>query len=52
MKNSTSLSDYEKEILLRKVREKNQYLMSSLELYEISHDAEELLDTLKILLKN
>ncbi len=48
---SNAFNEGEKESLKRKVIEKNQILMSSLELYEISQDAEELIDTLIILLK-
>lgn len=46
-----AFNEGEKESLKRKIIEKNQILMSSLELYEISQDAEELIDTLIILLK-
>jgi hypothetical protein len=45
-------NEYEKEILMKKCREKNQFLMSSIEFYEQSKDAEELIDTLRIILKN
>lgn len=49
---SNIFNEYEKEILMRKCREKNQILMSTIEFYEQSKDADELIDTLKIILKN
>jgi hypothetical protein len=42
----------EKEILIKKFNQKNINLMSSYELYEINNDEEELVETLKIILRN
>jgi hypothetical protein len=48
---SSTFTQNEKEFFIRAALQKNQYLMSSIELYETSKDPEELVDSLRILLK-
>jgi hypothetical protein len=48
---SSHFTQSEREFFRQAALQKNQYLMSSIELYETSKDAEELIDSLKILLK-